>query len=190
MCDVMSFPATVDEFMEQYKIVDREEVYTNGAEMVPIFRMKQWFEHEALGKDINVPGKSALDHIHNVVAEREYQRGYKTAKEEYDHKLTVIKNTIKDYWYIKGKEDGKEDAAKWIPVSDGLPEEKINPNTHDFEEVLCSTTFGDVRAYKFGKPFGWEKPHFWHGGGMMDEYVLAWVEKPEPWKGVRYGTFI
>ena len=47
MCDVMSFPATVDEFMEQYKIVDREEVYTNGAEMVPIFRMKQWFEHEA-----------------------------------------------------------------------------------------------------------------------------------------------
>jgi hypothetical protein len=176
--------------MEQYKIVDREEVYTNGAEMVPIFRMKQWFEHEALGKDTNVHTKSALDHIHNVVSEREYQRGYKQAKEEYNHKLTVIKRTIKDYWYIKGKEDGKADAAKWIPVSDRLPEEKINPNTHDFEEVLCSTTFGDVRAYKFGKPFGWEKPHFWHGGGMMDEYVLAWVEKPEPWKGVRYGTFI
>ena len=47
MSDAMSFPATVEEFMEQYKIVDREEVYTNGAEMVPIFRMKQWFEHEA-----------------------------------------------------------------------------------------------------------------------------------------------
>lgn len=47
MCDAMSFPATVEEFMEKYKIVDREEVYTNGAEMVPIFRMKQWFEHEA-----------------------------------------------------------------------------------------------------------------------------------------------
>lgn len=51
----MNFPQTVDEFMEQYKIVDREKVYTNGAEMVPIFRMKQWFEHEALGKDTNVP---------------------------------------------------------------------------------------------------------------------------------------
>jgi len=92
--------------------------------------------------------------------------------------------------YDAGYERGKDDAINWIPVSDRLPKEKINPNTSDFEEVLCSTTFGDVRAYKFGTPWGWEKPHFWHGGGMMDEYVLAWVEKPEPWKGVRYGTVI
>ena len=45
MPDTMTFPETVDEFMEEYKIVDTEEVYTNGAELVPIFRMKQWFEH-------------------------------------------------------------------------------------------------------------------------------------------------
>lgn len=45
MPDSMMFPKTVDEFMEKYKIVDTEEVYTNGAELVPIFRMKQWFEH-------------------------------------------------------------------------------------------------------------------------------------------------
>jgi hypothetical protein len=49
------------------------------------------------GKDINVPSNSALDHIHNVVAEREYQRGY---------------------------EQGKADTApKWIPISERLPEE-------------------------------------------------------------------
>lgn len=78
-------------------------------------------------------------------------------------------------------------ASKWIPVSERLPEEKINPNTSDFEEVLCSTTFGDVRAYKFGTPYGWEKPHFWRGLNLMDEYVLAWMEKPEPWKGERNG---
>lgn len=45
MADMMMFPKTVDEFMEKYKIIDTEEVYTNGAELVPIFRMKQWFEH-------------------------------------------------------------------------------------------------------------------------------------------------
>lgn len=45
MPDSMMFPKTVGEFMEKYKIVDTEEVYTNGAELVPIFRMKQWFEH-------------------------------------------------------------------------------------------------------------------------------------------------
>lgn len=45
MSDCMTFPDTVEEFMEQYKIVDAKQVYTNGAELVPIFRMKQWFEH-------------------------------------------------------------------------------------------------------------------------------------------------
>ena len=45
MSDIMMFPKTVDEFMDMYKIVDSDEVYTNGAELVPIFRMKQWFEH-------------------------------------------------------------------------------------------------------------------------------------------------
>lgn len=45
MGDMMQFPDSVDEFMEKYKIVDTEQVYTNGAELVPIFRMNQWFEH-------------------------------------------------------------------------------------------------------------------------------------------------
>lgn len=48
MADMMTFPDTVEEFMEQYKIVDTDQVYTNGVEMVPIFRMKQWFEHLAM----------------------------------------------------------------------------------------------------------------------------------------------
>lgn len=46
MAECMNFPATVEEFMEQYKITDTEQIYTNGIELVPIFRMKQWFEHQ------------------------------------------------------------------------------------------------------------------------------------------------
>lgn len=46
MTECMNFPATVEEFMEQYKITDTEQIYTNGIELVPIFRMKQWFEHQ------------------------------------------------------------------------------------------------------------------------------------------------
>ena len=46
MADMMTFPNTVEEFMEQYKITDTEQIYTNGAELVPIFRMKQWFDHK------------------------------------------------------------------------------------------------------------------------------------------------
>lgn len=45
MGDTMTFPATVEEFMEQYKMTDTEHVYSNGTEFVPIYRMKQWLEH-------------------------------------------------------------------------------------------------------------------------------------------------
>lgn len=45
MSDCMTFPDTVEEFMEKYKVVDTDQVYSNGMEFVPIFRMKQWFEH-------------------------------------------------------------------------------------------------------------------------------------------------
>lgn len=46
MGDCMNFPDTVDEYMEQYKMTDTKQVYSNGIEYVPIFRMEQWFEHE------------------------------------------------------------------------------------------------------------------------------------------------
>lgn len=91
MCDSMIFPATVDEFMEQYKIIDSDHVYTNGAEMVPIFRMKQWFEHEALMK----PPKSLLDHIHNVVRDEAYKRGYEQGKADVQPEVTD--EQIEDY---------------------------------------------------------------------------------------------
>ena len=45
MADTMRFPQTIEEFMEQYKIIDTEQVYSNGVEFVPIFRIKQWLEH-------------------------------------------------------------------------------------------------------------------------------------------------
>ena len=46
MSEAMTFPDTVEEFMDSYKIVDTEQVYTNGTEMVSIYRMRQWFQHE------------------------------------------------------------------------------------------------------------------------------------------------
>lgn len=44
MGEMMTFPETIQEFLEQHKIVDTEQVYTNGAELVPIFRVLQWYD--------------------------------------------------------------------------------------------------------------------------------------------------
>lgn len=68
----------------------------------------------------------------------------------------------------------------WISVNEGLPKEKENPLTHDFQEVLCFCDFGgipkrtDVRAYKFGNG------HFYHGPQVMDGIVTHWQYYPEP----------
>ena len=41
----MEFPKTMKEFIESFSFKDSEEVYTNGAELVPVFRVEQGLEH-------------------------------------------------------------------------------------------------------------------------------------------------
>lgn len=45
MGDQMSFPDTIEEFLEQYSFKDRKEEYTNGAKLIPVFRVLQALEH-------------------------------------------------------------------------------------------------------------------------------------------------
>ncbi len=71
-----------------------------------------------------------------------------------------------------------KEMSEWISVNDRLPCEKVNKNTRDFEYVLCATTFGDVRTFKFGTPKGWHEPHFWDLV-PMDKYVTHWMPLPE-----------
>lgn len=76
----------------------------------------------------------------------------------------------------------RREADRWIPVSERLPEEKINPYTADFDDVLCTTDWGDVQAVKFGTPILLNKPHFWLGGVIMDKHIIAWQYKPKPYE--------
>lgn len=43
--ECMSFPATPAEFIESYSFKDKEQVYTNGVELIPVFRVEQMLEH-------------------------------------------------------------------------------------------------------------------------------------------------
>lgn len=41
----MSFPDTVEEFIEQYSFKDEKQIYTNGSVLLPVFRVKQMIDH-------------------------------------------------------------------------------------------------------------------------------------------------
>ena len=116
---------------------------------------------------------------------KEYRKWFEETNGKNDFDLLDCPETLMAFLQNRGLLNGPKD--EWIPVSERLPKEKFfNPSGSDFgfdfEEVLCTTIWGNVRAYKFGKPIGHDKPHFWLGGRMMDEYVIAWQYKPEPYK--------
>lgn len=43
--DMMTFPEKPEEFIKQYSFTDKERVYTNGSELIPVFRVRQMLEH-------------------------------------------------------------------------------------------------------------------------------------------------
>jgi len=106
------------------------------------------------------------------------ENDYKALKEDGVHNHLALADEI--IAHSEPYEEKPQD--QWIPVSERLPEEKINPKTNDLEEVLCTTIWGDVRHYKYGKPIGYDEAHFWYGWGIMDKDVIAWQPLPEPYK--------
>jgi len=60
----MDFPKSFDDFVKDYGFKDKEEVYTNGSELIPVFRIKQWLEHISTTKnDLGVDCISRADAI-------------------------------------------------------------------------------------------------------------------------------
>lgn len=45
MGEMMEFPETIEEFIEQYSFKDKEQIYTNGSVLMPVFRVKQMIDH-------------------------------------------------------------------------------------------------------------------------------------------------
>lgn len=55
---------SLEDFMESYKMVDVEQIYSNGTEFVPIFRVKQWLKYNNIN---NLQSK--IDKINQYIKE-------------------------------------------------------------------------------------------------------------------------
>lgn len=47
MADIMSFPETIDNFINDYSFFDEKQIYTNGGRLIPVFRIYQALEYYA-----------------------------------------------------------------------------------------------------------------------------------------------
>lgn len=61
MADLMTFPRTFMEFIKEYSFNDKEEIYTNGADLIPVFRVEQGWEH------YTADAANALDNIRECI---------------------------------------------------------------------------------------------------------------------------
>lgn len=43
--DMMEFPPNFELFISSYKFKDSEEIYTNGSDLIQVFRVKQGWDH-------------------------------------------------------------------------------------------------------------------------------------------------
>ena len=82
-------------------------------------------------------------------------------------------------WYLKGYNDAKKEQ-KWIPVSERLPKDIVNPITRDAYVYPVTVDLGgitDIRYYSFCRG------HWYNQGPKeMDELVIAWHARPEPYR--------
>lgn len=63
---MMNFPPTFKEFIDEYSFKDKEEIYTNGSELIPSFRVMQAWDHYIRKiRDIDI--KQNLNNIYDCM---------------------------------------------------------------------------------------------------------------------------
>lgn len=135
MGEIMQFPETIEEFMQQYKITDTQQVYTNGTELVPISRMKQWFEaHKQHWIPCSERPPEELEPV-NVVWVNHSPEPYYQEMKDVPQKATAVYYREKWYWWScvcedllaeygtneTDKVDDDIEITHWMPMPE-LPE--------------------------------------------------------------------
>lgn len=125
MGENMNYPDNPIDFIKQYSFSDKQRVYTNGSELISVFRVGQMIEHYM--SDLT---PQQIKDMQFCLREKSRECA------ELRRELQELKNK---------KNDG------WIPVEEQLLEEKVNPASQDFYEYQVIVQFGnvkDVRHYK------------------------------------------
>lgn len=141
MNEQMEFPETFEEFAKEYGFKDDKEVYTNGSDLIPIFRVKQWLEHDNKLRRIETDtayecGKHANKWIpvsERLPDDRDWYLGiFRESDTGWINPLPFVcdyvghetKATTKEHWILRGFTDRDEhidyyfnlECVAWMPL--------------------------------------------------------------------------
>lgn len=126
----MTIPETFEGFAKEYGFKDDKEVYTNGSDLIPIFRVKQWLEQDNKLRAIETDtayecGKHANKWI--PVSERlpeNFQRVLVTIVNYNDDKVVRVaeyRDWCRTFQIKENREQwevGEEGLLAWMPLPD------------------------------------------------------------------------
>jgi len=122
MNEQMEFPETFERFAKEYGFKDDKEVYTNGSDLIPIFRVEQWLEHDNKLRRIETDtayecGKHANKWI--PVSERLPEDGEEVLCFLDSEEMAVLfrrNDWGQDEWVDGGFATGSYDVVAWMPL--------------------------------------------------------------------------
>lgn len=189
MADVMMFPNSWGEFLEDYSFKDKEEVYTNGTELVPVFRVEQMVEHY-FATDNN-DGCKRIEELEAQLAEKEkvviqLRKQWQDAEMHictmcghFNHKADGnVVHGNQTCGEICGYPFCKEKFTPWIPVSERLPNTiPCGAGTAYSEVVNILTSERKVLTAIFDGTDFIADAEFWEA---ENEIITHWTPVPLP----------
>ena len=126
----MAFPETFEGFAKEYGFKDDKDVYSNGVDLIPVFRVKQWLEQDNKLRAIETDtayecGKHANKWI--PVSERlpeNFQRVLVTIVNYNDDKVVRVaeyRDWCRTFQIKENREQwevGEEGLLAWMPLPD------------------------------------------------------------------------
>ncbi len=146
--DMMEFPETFDEFAISYGLKDDKEVYTNGSDLIQVFRVKQWLEHDNKLRKAEIEaayecGKHVNQWI--PVSERLPKGGEEVLFCDIDDDVMIgyhIEGCSKTLFVQSGTLDTIRNVRAWMPIPEPYKPELKRPIRKRLEMI---------DAYEFSK---------------------------------------
>lgn len=88
MGEWIGFPETLEEFLAEFSFTDKEELYTNGSELIPVFRVLQAVEHYF--KYVSI--KEVL--LAYIRRDSDISKEYQDILKTYDKEFQAIRSTL------------------------------------------------------------------------------------------------